>query len=173
MEAAPGVDDDGRRGEVFLDPSPRVFLRPKASILATIQIREENLDDYAACKIEKKEDFRKLFGNFYFGCEADDRMNAWAFNDRANPLGTKINAMFSSDIGHFDVEHMNEVVEEAYELVEDGIMSSDDFRDFTFTNPAHFWARGNTDFFKGTVVEKQVAELLESTEYGVPHAAGS
>ncbi|MCZ6617178.1 MAG: amidohydrolase family protein [Gammaproteobacteria bacterium] len=121
---------------------------------------EENLDDYAACKIEKKEDFRDLFGNFYFGCEADDRMNAWAFNDRTNPLGTKINALFSSDIGHFDVQHMNEVVREAYALVEDGIMSTDDFRAFTFTNPAHFWAKGNADFFKGTVVEKQVAELL-------------
>ena len=121
---------------------------------------EDNLDDFAACEIEKVEDFRELFGNFYFGCEADDQMNAWAFNDKVNPLGTKINALFSSDIGHFDVPHMNEVLAEAYDLVEEGVMSVDDFRAFTFANPAHFWADSNPDFFKGTVVEHQVAELL-------------
>ncbi|MCZ6888526.1 MAG: amidohydrolase family protein [Gammaproteobacteria bacterium] len=136
---------------------------------------EANLDDFAACKIEKKEDFRELFGRFYFGCEADDRMNAWAFDERANPLGTKLNALFSSDIGHFDVEQMNEVLEEAFELVEEGVMSAGDFRAFTFTNPAHFWADGNPDFFKGTVVETQVAELLrgERAQERAPHAAGS
>ncbi len=68
--------------------------------------------------------------------------------------------MFSSDIGHFDVVHMNEVLAEAYELVEDGVMSTEDFRDFTFTNPVHFWADANPDFFKETVVEKQAAALL-------------
>ncbi len=123
---------------------------------------EENLDDFAACEIKTPEDIRGLFGNFYFGCEADDRMNAWAFNDRVNPLGARIHALFSSDIGHFDVVHMNEVLAEAYELVEDGVMSAEDFRDFTFTNPVHFWADANPDFFKGTVVEKQATDLLEA-----------
>ena len=121
---------------------------------------EANLDDFAACGIERVEDFRKLFGNFYFGCEADDRMNVWAFNDRVNPLGTRINALFSSDIGHFDVPDMAEVLEEAYELVEDELMTPEDFRVFTFTNPAHFWTSGNPDFFKGTAVEAQVEALL-------------
>ena len=114
---------------------------------------EANLDDFAALQIGKKEDFAELFDHFYFGCEADDRMNAWAFNEQTNPLGAKLNAFFSSDIGHFDVVNMNEVLSEAYELVEDGAMSADDFRDFTFTNPAHFWADSNPDFFKGTIVE--------------------
>ncbi len=121
---------------------------------------EENLDDFAACQIKTAEDIRELFNNFYFGCEADDRMNALAFNDRVNPLGAKLHALFSSDIGHFDVVHMNEVLAEAYELVEDGVMSSEDFRDFTYTNPVHFWADANPDFFKGTAIETQVAELL-------------
>jgi NAD(P)-dependent dehydrogenase (short-subunit alcohol dehydrogenase family) len=45
---------------------------------------------------------------FFFGCEADDRVNAWAFNRRANPLGARLNAIFGSDIGHFDVPDMLE-----------------------------------------------------------------
>ena len=121
---------------------------------------EANLDDFAACAIDSVEDFRALFGNFYFGCEADDRMNVWAFNDRVNPLGTKVNALFSSDIGHFDVPDMAEVLEEAHGLVDEGLMSKEDFKAFTFTNPAHFWASGNPDFFAGTAVEQPVRELL-------------
>ena len=61
---------------------------------------------------------------FYFGCEADDPSNVWAFSARANPLGARLNAIFSSDIGHFDVPDMTEVVPEAYEMVEDGLANS-------------------------------------------------
>ena len=125
---------------------------------------EATLDDFAACGIERAEDFRERFGNFYFGCEADDRMNVWAFNDRVNPLGTRINALFSSDIGHFDVADMSEVLEEAYELVDDGLMTSDDFKAFTFDNPVHFWTSGNRDFFRGTAVEADVEALLGEAE---------
>ena len=124
---------------------------------------EPNLDDFAACEIEKEEDFKDLFGNFYFGCEADDRMNASAFNDKVNPLGTKINALFSSDIGHFDVANMNEVLAESHELVDEGVMTAEDFRDFTFVNPVEFWTRGNPGFFDGTAIEKEVAELLDAS----------
>jgi hypothetical protein len=67
---------------------------------------------------------------FYFGCEADDPSNVWAFNTRANPLGARLNAIFSSDIGHFEVPDMTEVVPEAYEMVEDGLATAADFRDF-------------------------------------------
>ena len=41
----------------------------------------ETLDDFANCCIEKEEDIRELFiPKFYFGCEADDPLYAWAFN---------------------------------------------------------------------------------------------
>src|SRR5207237_1011783 len=61
----------------------------------------EDLDDYFRCKIEKKQDIKELFvPRFYFGCEADDPTNAWAFNRKANPMGAKLNAIFSSDVGH-------------------------------------------------------------------------
>ena len=121
----------------------------------------EDPDDYFRCKIETKQDIKDLFvPRFYFGCEADDPANAWAFNDRANPMRARLNAIFSSDIGHFDVPDMTEVVPEAYELVEHGLINDADFRDFMFANAVRFWGEVNPDFFKGTAVEKQAAEVL-------------
>ena len=94
-------------------------------------------DDYVACKIARKEDWVDLYAKpYYFGCEADDRMNAIAFGG-AIPFGARINAIFSSDIGHFDVPDMLQPLPEAYELVEDGLITPDDFRDFTFS-PTRF-----------------------------------
>jgi len=120
-----------------------------------------DLDDYAACKIERKGDFQDLFVKpYYFGCEADDPINGWAFNRKALPMGVRLNALFSSDIGHFDVPDMGEVVPEAYELVEHGLLDEDDFRDFMFENAVRFWGEVNPDFFKGTVIEKPAAEVL-------------
>jgi predicted TIM-barrel fold metal-dependent hydrolase len=121
----------------------------------------EDLDDYFRCRIEKKSDLKDLFvPRFYFGCEADDPTNAWAFNKKANPMGARLNALFSSDVGHFDVPDMAEVVPEAYELVEHGLIDDNDFRDFMFTNAVRFWGEVNPDFFKGTVVEKAAAAVL-------------
>ena len=121
----------------------------------------EDLDDYFRCQITKKEDIRDLFvPRFYFGCEADDPTNAWAFNRQASPLRARLNALFSSDIGHFDVPDMTDVVPEAYELVEHGLLTDGDFQDFMFSNAVRFWGEVNPDFFKGTVVEKQAQEVL-------------
>jgi predicted TIM-barrel fold metal-dependent hydrolase len=120
-------------------------------------------DDYAACQITRKEDWIDLFAKpFYFGCEADDRMNALAFG-KLNPFSARLNAIFSSDVGHFDVPDMRMVLPEAYELVEDGLISADDFRDFTFANAVRLWGTQNPDFFKGTVVARQAAEVLAHT----------
>jgi predicted TIM-barrel fold metal-dependent hydrolase len=121
-------------------------------------------DDYAACKIARKEDWIDLYARpFYFGCEADDRMNAVAFGN-VNPFGARINAIFSSDVGHFDVPDMRMVLPEAHELVEDGLITADDFRDFTFANAVRLWGTQNPDFFKGTVVANQAAVVLNETQ---------
>jgi predicted TIM-barrel fold metal-dependent hydrolase len=123
----------------------------------------EDLDDYFRCRIERKEDICELFvPRFYFGCEADDPVNAWAFDHHANPLGARLNAIFSSDIGHFDVPDMTDVVPEAHELVEHGLITAGDFRDFMFANAVRFWGEVNPDFFEGTVVAKEAAEVLGS-----------
>ncbi|HEV8584678.1 MAG TPA: amidohydrolase family protein [Methylomirabilota bacterium] len=123
----------------------------------------EDVDDYFRCKIGGKQDLKELFvPRFYFGCEADDPVNAWAFNKKANPMGARLNAIFSSDIGHFDVPDMAEVVPEAYELVEHGLLDDADFKDFMFGNAVRFWGEVNPDFFRGTVVEKQAKEALRN-----------
>jgi hypothetical protein len=136
------------------------------------QRRPKNLDDWAACRAEKLEDLRDLFiPNFYYGCEADDPMVAWAFNSKVNPMGVKFKAMMSSDIGHWDVTDMNEVVEEAHELVDHGLITEEDFRDYTFTNAATLYAGMNPDFFKDTVCEAAVAKLLRHAPQHAAQAA--
>src|SRR5271170_1438250 len=73
----------------------------------------DNLDDFAACKFTRKEDWVDLYVKpYYFGCEADDRMNATAYL-KLNPFGAQLNAIYSSDIGHFDVIDMREPLAEA------------------------------------------------------------
>lgn len=120
----------------------------------------KQFDDYAACGIERPEDIRDLFApNFYFGCEADDPV-APAFDTRANPYGARLNAMFSSDISHFDIPDMSGVLPEAYELIEHGLLDENDFRDFVFGNSARFLTSANPDFFAGTAIERAVKELL-------------
>ena len=64
-------------------------------------------------------------------------------------MGARLNAFFSSDIGHFDVPDMTEVVPEAYELVEHGLLDDDDFRDFMFANAVRFWGRDESGLLQG------------------------
>jgi len=133
----------------------------------------EELDDFAACKIERKEDLRDLFvPHFYFGCESDDPTVTYAFAAQANPFGAKLGAVLSSDISHFDVPDMTEVLEEAWELVEEKGMSEEDFYAFTFGNAVKLWASLNPDFFTGTVVEKEVKHYLENNG-NTQHAAAA
>ena len=119
-----------------------------------------DLDDFSACQIGRKQDWIDLYVNpFYFGCEADDRMNGTAFS-KHNPFGAKLNALYSSDIGHFDVIDMRDPLPEAYELVEDGVITDDNFRDFVFANAVHLWGTQNPKFFEGTAVAKAATEEL-------------
>ena len=67
--------------------------------------------------------------------------------------------MFSSDISHWDVPDMRESVSEAYELVEHGHLTNEDFEAFMFANPVRLHAGMNPGFFKGTRVEAEVEKL--------------
>ena len=132
--------------------------RPECS-LEELGRPEHVADDFEAAGISSKDDVRAVFsGNFYFGCEADDRATMWAFDPR---MGVRLRPVFSSDFTHFDVPDFKEVIPEAFEMVEQGFMTEQDFREFTFTNAARLHTRNNLDFFKGTVVEHAVADELE------------
>jgi predicted TIM-barrel fold metal-dependent hydrolase len=122
----------------------------------------ENLDDWSACGIEKAEDIHDLFvPRFFFGCEADDRTTSMAFNRKINHFGARLNAIFSSDVSHWDVPDMRDTLAEAHELVEEGLMDDGDFRDFTFANLVRLHGGVNPDFFKGTAVESDAAKVLQ------------
>ena len=131
--------------------------RPECS-LEELGRPEHVADDFEAAGINSKEDVRAVFsGNFYFGCEADDRATMWAFDPR---MGVRLRPVFSSDFTHFDVPDFRDVIPEAFEMVEKGFVTEQDFREFTFTNAARLHTRNNPDFFKGTVVEQAVADEL-------------
>jgi predicted TIM-barrel fold metal-dependent hydrolase len=118
----------------------------------------EEIDDFKAVPAASAEALRRHFAErFYFGCEADDVMTAWAFDKHGNH---RLRPIFSSDVGHFDVVDMTEVLEEAYEMVEHGLITEADLREFVFGNPVRLHTAMNPDFFKGTVVEAAVAREL-------------
>ena len=143
-------------GNDYLTPD-RIRAEPYQSVNSYLDVPPEEVDDFAPTGVSKPEDIRDIFyNNFYFGCEADDRLNAVAFDGRINHYELKLNAILGSDIGHWDVPNMTKVMVEAYEMVEHGFMTDDDFRDFTFGNVVGMHAGMNPDFFKGTVVENEV-----------------
>ena len=65
-------------------------------------------------------------------------------------------ALFASDLGHWDVPDAREVLPEAWELVEHGHVTADDFRAFTFENAVRLWG---PEFFASTAVDAAVKEL--------------
>ena len=68
-------------------------------------------------------------------------------------------------------------------MLESGLISDDDFRDFTFVNPARLYAGTNPDFYKGTRASRRSQScwawaswwfVADSTKAGPPSGgAGS
>jgi predicted TIM-barrel fold metal-dependent hydrolase len=130
--------------------------------LTTDQVAEQEqgheLDDFAPAHVGSIDDIIERFTKtFYFGCEADDPMTAWANDPR---MFARLKPIFSSDIGHFDVSEMNTVLREAHELVQYGQLNEAEFREFTFSNAVGLYTGMNPSFFDGTVIEQQVADEL-------------
>ena len=123
--------------------------------------RPDEINEFVRTGIEKVEEFIDLFvPRFYFGCEADDPLVAWAFAETVNPLGARFRPIFGSDISHWDVPDMTEPVAEAYELVERGVIGSDEFRELMFLNPVRLHAGANRHFFDGTVVAGPASDAI-------------
>jgi hypothetical protein len=125
---------------------------------------EDPSDSFARLELSTRRDLLHLFTDrFYFGCEGDDPVTASAFDALRNPGGVRLRATFGSDIGHWDVPLMHEVLEEVYEPLEEGRIDADDLRDFVFTNPVQLWTAVNPAFFAGTVVEEAAAALIDGS----------
>jgi hypothetical protein len=115
------------------------------------------VDEFASSEIHGPTDITDTFvRQYHFGCEADDPMNAIAFDRRLNPGGVRLKAVFGSDLGHWDVPDLRGVLPEAWELVDEGRISDEDFRDFAFANAVSLYG---PDFFRDTVVEGAAAAL--------------
>jgi hypothetical protein len=127
------------------------------------------LDEFACTGISGPADVIRIFADqYFFGCEADDPLNAIAFDSRLHAGSTRLGAVFASDLGHWDVPDLRHVLPEAWEQVERGQLTQPDFRDFAFGNAARLWGESNPKFFEGTVVEDSVVKQLREM-----HARGN
>jgi predicted TIM-barrel fold metal-dependent hydrolase len=128
----------------------------------------ESLDDYAALGVSTKDELVEQYArNFYFGCEADDPCNVWAFDAR---MPGRLKAMLGTDVGHWDVTSFTDVLPEVWEMVEEELISERDFRDLTFANAVELHTRMNRDFFNDTAVEdavrRELAHTRQEAKYG-------
>jgi predicted TIM-barrel fold metal-dependent hydrolase len=123
-------------------------------------VEPENYDDFQHLGLTRKEDIAALFGNFFFGCEADDKINAWAFATDVNRFGMTLKAFFGSDIGHMDAPDFTRVVEETYELVEEGTLTPDEYRMFVADHAILLHGGMNPQFFQGTAIEGYARDVL-------------
>src|SRR5579863_9244097 len=88
--------------------------------------RPEGVDEWARCGVERRGDIcHRFLRNFYFGREGDDSMTALAFDTKRNAFGTRLNVLYSSDLGHFDLPDMRDAAHEAWELVDHGLINAD------------------------------------------------
>lgn len=124
----------------------------------------DELEDFAAAGIESVADIRDRWVEpFFFGSESDDRTIAAAFNHRANPLGVKLNAIYSSDVGHWDVPDLTLPLAESRELVKEGVISEADFKAYVFENPYKFYTQANANFFAGTAIAGLLDNVASTT----------
>ena len=119
------------------------------------------LDEFADSGVSSPDDVRGIFTDrFYFGCEADDPLNALAFNADFLPGQARLRPLFASDLGHWDVPDFRDVLPEAFELVEEGHMNAADFKAFVFDNAVSLWGSTNPSFFDGTAVADAARKQL-------------
>ncbi len=112
----------------------------------------EELDEFRHLEVTSRRAIVEQFTrSFWFGCEAGDRGITTAYSP-ANAMGAPLHALLSSDIGHWDVSDMGAVVAESHELVEDGLLTPEQWREIVFENPVAMYTKANPAFFDGTAV---------------------
>ena len=83
-------------------------------------------------------------------------MTSMAFNTAVNPFGAELNAMMGSDISHWDVPDMTEVLEEAWEMVEPAGSTRRPSSNSPSPTRPDSTPEPTRDSSKGTVVESAV-----------------
>jgi predicted TIM-barrel fold metal-dependent hydrolase len=146
------VEDDDAKDSMWLYANRREGAQGDTAAPA-------NRDDFAACELHTASDIQRLFGNMYFGAEADDRTVHCAFRP-FNSMSIRLRAMFSSDYGHWDVGVPAQLLLHSYDLVREELLSSEEFREFVADNAIRLHGTLNRTFWQGTVVEGYASEVL-------------
>jgi predicted TIM-barrel fold metal-dependent hydrolase len=126
--------------------------------------RPAELDEFARAGVTSIEDILEPFENrLFFGCEADDPLIGVGYGLNFEGREAALRPIIGSDVSHWDAPVMNQVIVEAYELLERGLVSPEQFKEFTFTNPVLLHGGANPSFFAGTAVESAASEVLTSS----------
>ncbi len=149
--------------------SPRLVGVPRERLVPAMAVEEGGTNDFELSGARRAEDIRDQFcRSLFWGCEGDDPLVGVAFDERVSPLGAVLPAFVGSDIGHWDVPSFGHPLQEAYEQVEHGLLTADQFEEFTFTNAVRFYAGDRPDFFAGTAVEAAATAALPNRAGGSP-----
>jgi predicted TIM-barrel fold metal-dependent hydrolase len=153
--------DTARLARLAAEYYPRLVGLPEDRLIPPVRADEGARNDFELSGVQSAADIRDQFcRSFFWGCEGDDPLVAVSFDRRVNPLGAVIPAFIGSDIGHWDVPTFQHPLEEAYEQIEHGLLTEEQFRDFTLTNAVRFYAGDSPDFFAGTAVEDAVEAVI-------------
>lgn len=122
------------------------------------------LDDFSKSGIGRVSDVDDMFDRFYFGCEADDVYAVLAFDTKISQRSPQLNALFSSDIGHWDVPNAQDVVPGVSSLHADGLLDDDAYAALTHVNVIRAHGGMRDDFFDGTRVSQLARDVLRPNE---------
>jgi predicted TIM-barrel fold metal-dependent hydrolase len=123
--------------------------------------RPAELDDFSAAAVTTVDDIIEPFETrLYLGCEADDPLISFGFDLDFEGRPVTLQPMLGSDVSHWDAPVMDRVMVEAYELLERGSLTREQFKKFTFTNAVQLHSGADPAFFKGTACEDAAAEVL-------------
>ena len=84
--------------------------------------RPAELDEFARAGVTSLEDILEPFENrLFFGCEADDPLIGVGYGLNFEGREAALRPIIGSDVSHWDAPVMNQVIVEAYELLERGL----------------------------------------------------
>jgi predicted TIM-barrel fold metal-dependent hydrolase len=127
--------------------------------------RPAELDEFARAGVTSIEDILEPFeSRLFFGCEADDPLIGVGYGLNFGGREAALRPIIGSDVSHWDAPVMDEVIMEAYELLERGLVTPEQFKEFTFTNPVLLHGGANPSFFVGTAVESAASEVLTAAD---------
>jgi predicted TIM-barrel fold metal-dependent hydrolase len=118
-------------------------------------VRKDDLvDEFEPSGIDGFETIARIFRDqFFAGCEADDPLTCLAFDER---LGSGVGVLLGSDLGHWDAPDATELLADAWDHVERGLLTEEQLRRVTFDDPVRAWAGPGLGPFAGTTLEPEI-----------------